>query len=199
MLPLDDRKLEFVGARKESYRKDSRKPHVEIGTLEEDLSRRDFTVNAMAASINEKNFGEIADPFNCENDLREKVLRTPLDPEVTFDDDPLRIMRAMRFASQLGFTIEPNVMKAAARMVERLTIVSQERISEEFLKIMSSPQPSIGLQLMYDPGLCRLFFRKLSSWQAWTGGRIIVTKMFSSTHCRLWTKSPRHRTISGCG
>jgi poly(A) polymerase len=106
MLPLEDRKLEFVGARKESYRRDSRKPLVEVGTLAEDLWRRDFTINAMAAGLNEKNFGEIVDPFDCENDLRAKILRTPLDPEVTFDDDPFRIMRAMRFASQLGFTIE---------------------------------------------------------------------------------------------
>jgi putative nucleotidyltransferase with HDIG domain len=158
MLPLDDRKLEFVGARKESYRKDSRNPIVESGTLEEDLLRRDFTVNAMAASLNEKTFGEITDPFDCEDDLRGKILRTPLDPEVTFDDDPLRMMRAMRFASQLGFTIEPNVMKAAEKMAERLTIVSQERISEEFLKIMSSPQPSIGLQLMYDSGVMKVVF-----------------------------------------
>jgi putative nucleotidyltransferase with HDIG domain len=158
MLPLEDRKLEFVGARKESYRKDSRKPVVEVGTLEEDLSRRDFTVNAMAASLNRTAFGEIVDPFHCENDLNEKILRTPLDPEVTFDDDPLRIMRAMRFASQLGFTIEPNVLQAAAKMAERLAIVSQERISEEFLKIMRSPKPSIGLQLMCDAGVMKVVF-----------------------------------------
>jgi poly(A) polymerase len=158
MLPLDDRKLEFVGARKESYRKDSRNPIVEAGTLEEDLSRRDFTVNAMAACLNEKTFGEITDPFDCANDLRERILRTPLDPEVTFDDDPLRIMRAIRFASQLGFTIEPNVMKAAGKMADRLAIVSQERISEEFLKIMSGYKPSIGLQLMYDSGVMRVVF-----------------------------------------
>ncbi len=162
MLPLDDRKLEFVGARKESYRKDSRKPHVEVGTLDEDLSRRDFTVNAMAASLNKKNFGEIIDPYDCENDLQEKVLRTPLDPEVTFEDDPLRIMRAMRFASQLEFAIEPSVMKAAGKMAERLTIVSQERISDEFLKIMSSPKPSIGLQLMYDSDVMQIIFPEVA-------------------------------------
>jgi poly(A) polymerase len=156
MLPLDDRKLEFVGARKESYRRNSRKPLVEVGTLRDDLSRRDFTVNAMAASLNEKSFGEIVDPFDCESDLRKKLLRTPLDPKVTFDDDPLRIIRAMRFASQLGFTIEPDVMKAAGKMAKRLAIVSQERISDEFLKIISSPQPSIGLQLMYDSGVMQV-------------------------------------------
>jgi len=162
MLPLDDRKLEFVGARKESYRKNSRKPHVEVGTLNEDLSRRDFTVNAMAASLNKNTFGEIVDLYNCGNDLQKKILRTPLDPEVTFDDDPLRIMRAMRFASQLGFAIEPNMMKAAVKMAKRLAIVSQERISDEFLKIMSSPKPSIGLQLMYDSGVMQVVFPEVA-------------------------------------
>ncbi len=162
MLPLDDRKLEFVGARKESYRKDSRKPHVEVGTLNEDLSRRDFTVNAMAASLNEKTFGEITDSFDCESDLKKKILRTPLDPEDTFDDDPLRIMRAMRFASQLGFEIEPGVLKAVKKMAKRLTIVSQERITDEFLKIMKSPKPSIGLQLMYDSDVMQIVFPEIA-------------------------------------
>ena len=178
MLPLDDRKLEFVGARKESYRKDSRKPHVEVGTLDEDLSRRDFTVNAMAASLNKKTFGEIIDPFDCESDLQKKILRTPLDPEITFDDDPLRIMRAMRFASQLGFAIEPNVMKAARKMAERLAIVSQERISDEFLKIMSSPKPSIGLQLMYDSGVMQVVFPEVAA-----DGRRRSTTGLSSQRC----------------
>jgi len=162
MLPLEDRKLEFVGARKESYRKNSRKPHVEVGTLKEDLSRRDFTVNAIAASLNKKNFGEIIDLFGCERDLKKKILRTPLDPEVTFDDDPLRIMRAMRFASQLGFDIEPVVLKAAKKMAKRLEIVSQERITDEFLKIMSSPKPSIGLQLMYDSDVMQIIFSEIA-------------------------------------
>ncbi len=162
MLPLDDRKLEFIGTRKESYQKDSRKPQVEAGTLEEDLSRRDFTVNAMAASLNKNRFGEIVDQFDCESDLKKKILSTPLDPEVTFDDDPLRIMRAMRFASQLGFAIESNVMKAAGKMAERLAIVSQERISDEFIKIMASSLPSIGLQLMYDTGVMRVVFSEVN-------------------------------------
>ncbi len=156
MLPLENREVEFVGARKESYRKDSRKPNVEVGTLDDDLLRRDFTVNAMAASLNETTFGEITDPFHGRRDLQAGILRTPLDPIVTFDDDPLRIMRAMRFAAQLGFTIEKHVLDAAGKMAERLTIVSQERISDEFLKIMSSPKPSRGLQLMFDSGVLRV-------------------------------------------
>jgi putative nucleotidyltransferase with HDIG domain len=153
MLPLDDRKLEFVGARKESYRKNSRKPQVTCGTLEDDLLRRDFTVNAMAASLNAGKFGVIVDPFDGQSDLHERILRTPLDPVKTFDDDPLRILRAMRFAAQLGFSIEPHVLEAVNKMAKRLKIVSQERISDEFLKILSSPKPSIGLQLMYDSGV----------------------------------------------
>jgi putative nucleotidyltransferase with HDIG domain len=162
MLPLDDRKLEFVGARKESYRKDSRKPRIEHGTLEDDLLRRDFTVNTMAASLNAKTFGEVIDPFDGQSDLRSGILRTPLDPAMTFDDDPLRIMRVMRFAAQLGFAVEPNVFKAAGKMAERLAIVSQERISDEFLKIMSSPKPSIGLQLMYDSGVMQVVFPEVA-------------------------------------
>jgi poly(A) polymerase len=156
MLPLEDRKVEFVGARKESYRKDSRKPLVEIGTLDDDLLRRDFTVNAMAASLNAPTFGEVADPHNGQYDLQAGILRTPLDPALTFDDDPLRIMRVMRFAAQLGFTVEQSVLDAARKMAERLAIVSQERISDEFLKIISSPKPSIGLQLLYETGVMQV-------------------------------------------
>jgi poly(A) polymerase len=158
MLPLENLKVEFVGARKESYRRDSRKPHVEAGTLEDDLSRRDFTINAMAAGLNKRHAGEIIDLYNCESDLRKGVIRTPLNPEETFDDDPLRIMRAMRFASQLGFAIEPNVLDAARKMSNRLAIVSQERITDEFLKIMATQKPSIGLQLMYDAGVMNVVF-----------------------------------------
>jgi poly(A) polymerase len=162
MLPFDDRKLEFVGARKESYSKDSRKPHVEGGTLEDDLLRRDFTVNAMAASLNEKTFGKLIDLFKGQSDLQARILRTPLDPAATFDDDPLRIMRAMRFSAQLGFTIEPNLLEAARAMSQRLAIVSQERISDEFLKIMASPKPSIGLELMYDSGVLQVVFPEIA-------------------------------------
>jgi poly(A) polymerase len=162
MLPLDDRKLEFVGARKESYSKHSRKPHVEGGTLDDDLLRRDFTVNAMAASLNAKTFGQLVDPFEGQSDLRAGILRTPLDPEITFDDDPLRIMRAMRFSAQLGFTIDPHVLEAAGKMAKRLAIVSQERISDEFLKIMSSTRPSVGLQIMYDSSVMEIVFPEIA-------------------------------------
>jgi poly(A) polymerase len=162
MLPMDDRKLEFVGARKESYRKNSRKPDVEVGTLDDDLLRRDFTVNAMAVSLNEKTYGRLFDPLGGQKDLQAGILRTPLDPETTFDDDPLRIMRAMRFSAQLGFTLEPRVLEAIRTMANRLAIVSQERISDEFLKILSSPKPSAGLQLMYDTGVMQIVFPEVA-------------------------------------
>ncbi|HWP82097.1 MAG TPA: CCA tRNA nucleotidyltransferase [Bacteroidota bacterium] len=162
MLQFDDVKLEFVGARKESYRKDSRKPLVESGSLHDDLSRRDFTVNAIAASLNKHTFGTIEDPFRGRDDLRSKLIRTPLDPATTFDDDPLRILRALRFASQLEFSIDPPVLQAAKAMRDRLKIVSQERITDEFLKIMASSQPSIGLQLMHDTGILDIVFPEVA-------------------------------------
>lgn len=161
MLVLEDRKCEFVGARKESYKKNSRKPRVAVGTLQDDLSRRDFTINAIAVSLNEKSLGEVIDPFDGQADVRDGILRTPLDPVATFDDDPLRIMRALRFAAQLKFTIDQHLLDAAAKMAERLRIVSQERISDEFLKIMASSKPSIGLQLMYDTGVMEVVFPEI--------------------------------------
>lgn len=163
MLPLGERKLEFVGARKESYTRNSRKPRVSKGTLEEDLSRRDFTVNAMAISLNAATYGELLDPFGGQEDLRRKRLMTPLDPEATFDDDPLRIMRAMRFAAQLGFTVDEKVLTAARRMAERLRIVSQERISDEFLKLLAAPQPSVGLLLLQETGVLSVVFPELAA------------------------------------
>ena len=162
MLQLDDRKLEFVGARKESYAKNSRKPAVEGGTLEDDLSRRDFTVNALAASLNMETFGNLSDPFSGQKDIGRRILRTPLDPRVTFDDDPLRIMRAFRFASQLDFEVEQSALEASAAMRERLKIVSQERISDEFLKIIASPRPSKGLKLMFDAGVMVVVFPEVA-------------------------------------
>ncbi|MBC8041820.1 MAG: HD domain-containing protein [Rhizobacter sp.] len=142
-------KLEFVGARKESYDHDSRKPIVEIGSLQDDLSRRDFTINAMAVSLNEKTFGELTDLFGGQSDLAKKILRTPLEPKQTFSDDPLRMMRAARFASKLGFTIEPDVLAAMFEMKDRIKIVSQERITDELLKILMSPVPSVGFEILY--------------------------------------------------
>ena len=162
MLQLDDWKLEFVGARKESYSKYSRKPKVEVGTLDDDLSRRDFTVNAMAVSLNAPDFGMLLDPFDGQQALEERILRTPLEPEATFDDDPLRIMRAFRFAAQLGFSVEQSAIDAAGKMAPRLKIVSQERITDEFLKILTSSKPSVGLQLMHTTGVLKVVFPEVA-------------------------------------
>ncbi|MFA5832522.1 MAG: CCA tRNA nucleotidyltransferase [Bacteroidota bacterium] len=162
MMPTEGGKIEFVGARKESYHRDSRNPIVEVGTLEEDLSRRDFTMNALAISLNSAQRGELMDPFHGEADLHEKIIRTPLDPLATFDDDPLRIMRAIRFSSQLGFSIEETTRNAIPQMKERLAIISQERITEEFMKIMASPKPSVGLRLMFDTGVLHIVFSEVA-------------------------------------
>ena len=140
--------LEFVGARRESYNHDSRKPVVENGTLEDDQRRRDFTVNALAVCLNERRYGELVDPFGGIRDLDDGILRTPLDPDVTFSDDPLRMMRAVRFASQLGFRIADDTFKAIGRNANRIKIVSAERITVELNRIMMSPVPSVGLKLM---------------------------------------------------
>ncbi len=163
MLQLDDRKLEFVGARKESYAANSRKPSVSTGTLEDDLARRDFTVNAIAVRINISYFGQIIDRYNGLCHLEQKLLVTPLDPEITFNDDPLRIMRAMRFAAQLQFSVDQIVLKAAQQMAERLKIVSQERISEEFLKLLASSKPSTGLLLMQQTGVMHIVFPEIAA------------------------------------
>jgi len=162
MMTLQDCKIEFVGARKESYGRDSRNPVVETGTLFDDLSRRDFTVNALAASINAAAWGEVTDYFKGIDDLALGVLRTPLDPGQTFDDDPLRIMRAVRFASKLGFTIEPETLRAIPAVVGRLSIISQERITDEFMKIMASPRPSVGLRLLHETGIMRVIFPEVA-------------------------------------
>lgn len=153
--------LEFVGARKESYRHDSRKPIVEDGTLDDDLSRRDFTINAMAISVNKDTFGELIDHYNGVADLENGLIRTPLDPDVTFSDDPLRMMRAIRFATQLQFNIVPETFAAIKRNVNRITIISRERIADELMKIMSSSVPSIGWKLLMDSGLLKLIFPAL--------------------------------------
>jgi poly(A) polymerase len=153
--------IEFVGARKESYDRNTRKPIVEDGTFLDDISRRDFTINTLAVSLNKKDFGKLIDTFNGLEDIQLKLIKTPLDPLKTFDDDPLRIMRAFRFASQLGFTVDVSIMKAANEMRNRLAIVSQERITDEFLKILSSTKPSIGLKLLFDSGVLEIVFPEI--------------------------------------
>ncbi|HYG03899.1 MAG TPA: HD domain-containing protein [Chryseosolibacter sp.] len=158
---FEDLELEFVGARKESYRDDSRKPIVEDGTLQDDQQRRDFTINAFAVSLNEKDFGDLIDPFQGVEDLRKKIIRTPLDPAITFSDDPLRMMRAVRFASQLNFDIDADTFDSLIKQAERLKIVSQERIIDELNKIILSPTPSYGFKLLFHSGLLKHFFPEL--------------------------------------
>lgn len=163
MIKYKDLDLEFVGARKESYSEDSRKPAVETGTLEDDQKRRDFTVNALAISLNEENFGELIDPFSGREDMQNKILRTPLEPAQTYSDDPLRMMRAIRFASVLHFEIEKNSLEAIKQEAERIKIVSMERIMVEFNKIMLSEKPSVGLKLMEETTLLEKIIPELTA------------------------------------
>ncbi len=150
--------IEFVGARKESYRTDSRKPDVTPGTLRDDQLRRDFTINALAISLNSNDFGKLTDPFNGIADMQECLIKTPLDPDITFSDDPLRMMRAIRFATQLNFKIIPETFEAIRRNAGRIKIISQERITDELNKIMAAKKPSVGLHLLYISGLLEYFF-----------------------------------------
>ena len=163
MFKYNDLELEFVGARKESYSEDSRKPAVETGTLEDDQKRRDFTINAMAISLNKENFGELMDPFNGREDLQNGILKTPLEPHQTYSDDPLRMMRAIRFASTLNFKIEENSLKAITNEAERIKIVSMERIMVEFNKIMLSEKPSVGLKLLEETKFLELILPELTA------------------------------------
>ncbi len=162
-LKYKEYEIEFVGARKESYTRDSRKPIVEDGTLQDDQKRRDFTINAMAFCLSKNRFGELLDPFNGLQDLEDLIIRTPLDPDITFSDDPLRMMRAIRFASQLGFDILPETFDAITRNKKRIGIVSMERVSDELNKIILSPKPSIGFILLEKTGLLELIFPELSA------------------------------------
>lgn len=155
-------KLEFVNSRKESYNIESRNPKVINGTFEDDIARRDFTINTLAVSLNQNNFGELVDTYNGFQDIEDKIIKTPLDPNKTFGDDPLRIMRAFRFASTLGFDVDEKIIEAAKLNKERLKIVSQERIKDEFLKILSSPKPSIGLKLLQRSEVMSIIFPQIS-------------------------------------
>jgi len=165
MLRYQDLELEFVGARKESYRSDSRKPIVEDGTLEDDQNRRDFTINALAIRLNKEHFGELIDPFDGLKDLENKIIRTPLEPNITYSDDPLRMMRAIRFATQLNFKIEESSLKAIKDNASRLEIISQERITEELNKIILSSKPSIGFKLLFNTELLHQFFPNMVELQ----------------------------------
>ncbi len=163
MLHADGVEIEFVGARKESYTPDSRKPNVEEGTLDDDQRRRDFTINAMAWSLNGDSFGELVDPFEGMYDLEDCIIRTPCDPDITFSDDPLRMMRGVRFATQLGFDIEPETFEAIERNAARIEIISQERILVELNKILLSPRPSMGFELLEQCGLLKLILPEIDA------------------------------------
>ncbi len=163
MIRMRDKEIEFVGARRESYEPTSRKPMVEDGTLEDDQNRRDFTINALAISLNEDNFGELIDPFNGVEDLNNKIIRTPLDPDITYSDDPLRMMRAIRFATQLHFNIEEESFNSIKRNAERIKIISMERVNEELNKILLSKKPSIGFKLLDASGLLKIIFPQLAA------------------------------------
>ena len=163
MLRFEDTEIEFVGARKESYHFESRNPVVENGTLEDDQNRRDFTINALALSLNPNNFGDLVDPFSGVLDLENKTIKTPLDPDITYSDDPLRMMRAIRFATQLGFEIEANSLASITKNAERISIISGERIVDELNKILSTEKPSIGFLLLYKTGLLDIILPELTA------------------------------------
>ena len=163
MLRFEDTEIEFVGARKESYTRDSRNPIVENGTLEDDQNRRDFTINALALSLNESNFGDLLDPFDGLKDMERKILKTPLDPDITYSDDPLRMMRAIRFATQLNFEIEEKSLQSITNNAERINIISGERIVDELNKILATDKPSIGFLLLYKTGLLDILLPELTA------------------------------------
>jgi tRNA nucleotidyltransferase/poly(A) polymerase len=160
-IKIGDMDIEFVGARKESYSNDSRKPMVAAGTLEDDQKRRDFTINAMAISLNKENYGVLLDPFNGLKDIEQRILQTPLEPGITFSDDPLRMMRAIRFATQLDYRINETTFAAIQQNAQRIKIVSGERIADELNKILMCTRPSIGFDLLYKSGLLKIIFPQM--------------------------------------
>jgi len=165
MIRFDDLEVEFVGARRESYDRNSRKPMVENGTLEDDQKRRDFTINALGISLNKKTYGQLIDPFDGLTDIKNKIIKTPLDPDITYSDDPLRMMRAIRFATQLNFTIEEKSFEAINRNAERIRIVSAERVTDELNKIIKAAKPSIGFNLLLKSGLLQIIFPEMVALQ----------------------------------
>lgn len=190
--------MEFVGARKESYSHDSRKPVVEDGTLEDDQNRRDFTINAMAVCLNKARFGELVDPFNGLDDLKERTIRTPLDPDITFSDDPLRMMRCVRFATQLNFYIDDTTFEALSRNKERIHIISKERIADELNKILLAPIPSKGFIELDRCGLLPLISPNWWRCKEWKPGTGVPIKTTSIIPWKLWTIFPNIPTTYGC-
>lgn len=190
--------VEFVGARKESYTHDSRKPIVEDGSLEDDQNRRDFTINALAVCLNSQRYGELVDPFGGMADMKEKTIRTPLDPDITFSDDPLRMMRCIRFATQLNFYIDDDTFESLCRNKERISIISKERIADELNKILLSPVPSKGFIDLDRSGLLQLIFPELVALQGVEpvmAGRIRTTSTIRSKCSIISAKRP---ITSGC-
>ena len=189
--------FEFVGTRKESYRQDSRKPIVEDGTLEDDQRRRDFTINALAVCLNQDRYGELLDSFNGIRDLEHKIIRTPLEPEITFSDDPLRMLRAIRFSTQLNFKIEDKTLNAISKQCERIEIVSKERITDEINKIILSPVPSIGFKLLDKPVCLRLFYLKSTTLKEVRVAMASATRITFTTPLKFLTGYHKIPMISG--